>query len=189
MIDKELLRADIRRRRREYSAMHVVEMSVRISEQIIALPEYLKARRVFCYHALPMEVQTGGLIREMLRAGKEVYLPVTGEDHTMAAVRLTDPDAVHKAAVGIMEPDGAETVAPEELDLILTPGLAFDRTGRRLGRGGGYFDRFLPRCRGLIVGVTFEKQLLDEVPTEEHDWLMDRIVTEKAVYDCRANRT
>lgn len=188
MTDKNLLRTEIRRQCRSYSTMHVMEMSVCISERIIALPEYQKAQRVFCYHALPMEVQTGGLIREMLRVGKQVYLPVTRADRAMEAVRLRDAEAVHRAAYGIMEPDGDDAAEPETMDLILVPGMAFDRAGRRLGRGGGYFDAFLPRCRGLIVGVTFERQLLDQVPVEEHDWLMDRIITEQAVYDCLANR-
>ncbi len=168
--------------------LHVLEMSARISERIIGMPEYRAARRIFCYSALPMEVQTAGLIREMLRAGKEVYLPVTQKDNTLRALRLQSPEAMHRGAFRVMEPDGNEEIDPAQLDLILTPGLAFDRTGGRIGYGAGCFDRFLPRCRGLIVGMALEMQMVDHVPMEAHDVFMQRIVTENGVYDCETAR-
>lgn len=184
MTGRQQLRELIRLRRQEASMLHVLEMSARISERIIAMPEYRTAKRVFCYHALPMEVQTAGLIREMLREGKEVYLPVTGADNELRAVRLTSAESVHRGAFRVMEPDGDEEIDPARLDLILTPGLAFDREGGRIGYGAGCFDRFLPRCRGLIVGLALEMQMVDKVPMEPHDVYMQRLVTEDAVYDC-----
>ena len=186
MTERDELRVQIKLRRQQESMLNVLEMSARIGERIIAMPEYRKAQRIFCYYALPMEVQTAGLIREMLREGKEVYLPVTNKDHTMKAVRLRSPEAVHKGAFRVMEPDGTDEIDPSELDLILTPGLAFDRAGGRIGYGAGCFDRFLPRCRGLIVGLALEMQMVDQVPMEPHDVYMHRVVTEKAEYDCPA---
>lgn len=183
MTGREELRALMKQRRQEASMLQVLETSARISERIIAMPEYRAAKKVFCYHALPMEVQTAGLIREMLREGKEVYLPVT-EGNRLRAVRLTNADAVHRGTFGVMEPDGNEEIDPAGLDLILTPGLAFDRAGGRIGFGAGCFDRFLPRCRGLIVGLALEMQMVDQVPMEPHDVYMHCVVTEDAVYRC-----
>lgn len=185
MTEREKLRADMKRVREEASALHVLEMSARIGERVIMTPEYLRAKRVFCYYALPMEVQTGGLIREILRSGRELYLPVTDRNANITAVRLRDPEAVHRGAFRVMEPDGNEALDPDLLDLILTPGLAFDRTGGRIGYGAGCFDRFLPKCRGTVVGLSFEMQMVDRVPMEAHDQRMDQIVTEAGVYVCR----
>ncbi len=188
MSERELMRKEMRRRREQSSAMRLLEWSARIGERLIVLPEYLRARRIFCYCSTAMEVQTGGMIREFLRTGREVYLPVTDpREHRMTATRLRDPDAVHRGAFDIMEPDGNETIEPEKLDLILTPGLAFDREGGRLGQGAGCFDRFLPHCRGLIVALAFEWQLVDKVPMEPHDCRVDRIITERDVYHCARN--
>ena len=184
MTEREELRVQIKLKRQEASMLQVLELSARISERIIAMPEYRAAKRIFCYYALSMEVQTAGLIREMLREGKEVYLPVTGKDNSIKAVRLSRPEALHKGAFRVMEPDGDEEIDPAGLDLILTPGLAFDRAGGRIGYGAGCFDRFLPRCRGLIVGLALEMQMVERVPMEPHDVFMHRIVTEDAVYDC-----
>lgn len=185
MTEREMLRQQMKRVREEASALHVLEMSARIGERIIMMPEYLRAKRIFCYHALPYEVQTGGLIREILRTGRELYLPVTGKDKNMTAVRLRDPEDVHKGSFRVMEPNGSEAIDPAELDLILTPGLAFDRKGGRIGYGAGCFDRFLPRCRGVVVGLAFEMQLVDEVPMKEHDQRVDRVVTEAGIYVCK----
>ena len=185
MTEREMLRIAMKRAREEASALHVLEMSARIGEHVIMMPEYLRAKRIFCYNALPLEVQTGGLIREILRTGRELYLPVTGKDKNMKAVRLYDPEAVHKGSFRVMEPDGDETIDPAQLDLILAPGLAFDRSGGRIGYGAGCFDRFLPLCRGTVVGLAFEMQMVDKVPMEPHDHRMDRIVTEAGVYVCK----
>jgi len=188
LTDRDMLRVRIKLQREQASMLQVLEASARIGERILAMPEYRAAKKVFCYASLPMEVQTGGLIREMLRQDKEVYLPVTNRDKTMKAIRLRDADAVHRGAFKVMEPDGDEEIDPAGLDLILTPGLAFDRAGGRIGYGAGCFDRFLPKCRGLIVGLALDMQMVDLVPMEPHDVVMQRIVTETAVYECAQMR-
>lgn len=188
MTAREELRYQIRRQREEMSALHVLEMSARICERLIAMPEYRSAERIFCYHSLPMEVQTGGLIREILREGKELYLPVTGKDNIITAVRLTDPERMRRGAFRVMEPDGNEAIDPAKLDLIITPGLAFDRAGGRIGYGAGCFDRFLPKCRGLIAGLAFETQLVDRVPMEAHDVRMHMVISDERIYRCGQGR-
>ena len=188
MTERDQLRVKMKLMREEESMLQVLEASARIGERVLAMPEYRSAKRVFCYHSLPMEVQTGGLIREMLRQGKEVYLPVVEKGRFMKAIRLRDADAVHRGAFKVMEPDGDEEIDPAQLDLILTPGLAFDRAGGRIGYGAGCFDRFLPDCRGTIVGLALEKQLVDRVPMEAHDVYMHQVITEEAVYHCAQGR-
>lgn len=184
MTERDMLRVKMKLLREEASMLQVLEASARIGERVLSLPEYRAAQRVFCYHSLPMEVQTGGLIREMLRQGKEVYLPVTQKDRTMKAVRLRDADALRRGSFKVMEPDGDEEIDPEKLDLILTPGLAFDRAGGRIGYGAGCFDRFLPNCRGTIAALALDMQMVERVPMEAHDVFMHLVVTETAVIRC-----
>jgi 5-formyltetrahydrofolate cyclo-ligase len=174
----------MKRRRAELGAARISEISAQIGRRVLALNEYKEARRVMCYCALPAEVQTADLIGQMLRDGKEVYLPVMGKGRSLTAVRLRAADALHQSRFGVLEPDGNEAVEPEMLDLILVPGLAFDRMGGRLGYGAGYYDRFLPRCTGLIAALAAECQMAEHVPVQAHDVPMQRIITERAVYDC-----
>ena len=159
---REEIRSEVRKKRKAVSGIQVAEMSLRICEKIVALPEYIRAKRVLCYAAMPDEVQTKGILWAIAHSGRELYLPVTTN------LRYVTPEQI-----------------PEALDLALVPGIAFDRSGNRLGFGKGYFDRFLARCRCPAIGLAYELQLVDTIETVAHDVPMDKIVTETAVYTCR----
>ncbi|HXF36758.1 MAG TPA: 5-formyltetrahydrofolate cyclo-ligase, partial [Actinomycetota bacterium] len=95
--------------------------------------------------------------------------------------------SAHRAAYGALEPAGGEVLSPQELDAVVVPGLAFDRRGYRVGYGGGFFDRFLPRTRpdAFRVGICFHLQLVEEVPHGAGDEPVDAVVTEREVIRCR----
>ncbi|NLG24656.1 MAG: 5-formyltetrahydrofolate cyclo-ligase [Clostridiales bacterium] len=188
MSAREDLRALLKAHRAAFSMIEVAELSARISEKVLALSEYQRARRVLCYASIREEVNTTGLMREILRGGRELYLPTIAPGRELIPVRLTDPNAVKPGVMGIREPAGGEAIDPAQLDLLIVPGLAFDRCGGRLGYGAGYFDRLLKRCTGLVVALAFEFQIVDEIPLEPHDVPVDRIITERAVYNCRVIR-
>ena len=183
---REEIRSEVRRKRKAVSGIHVAEMSLRICERIVALPEYIRARRVLCYAALPEEVQTRGILWAIHHSGRELYLPVWRQDGGMDAVRVTEDTLLKPDGMGIDTPVSGETLPPERLDLALVPGVAFDRAGNRLGFGKGYFDRFLARCRCPAVGLAYELQLVDAIEAGPHDVPMHKIITERAVYDCAA---
>lgn len=184
MISKSEIRSEMRKRRGVISLIEMAELSARIAEGVLSLPEYAQAKTVLCYANLRDEVMTSALIGEILRSGRTLALPaVRGEE--MKALRLTDPEMMHRGAFRIMEPDGEEEIAPEEFDLLLMPGLGFDPRGNRLGYGGGYFDRFLANSHGAKVGLCYSVQVLEEIPAEAHDIPMDIIVTEKKIYRCK----
>lgn len=127
------------------------------------------------------EVDLDPLIAEWIEAGVRVAAPRCDWDAgTFDAVRLDSLDDVEIRRHGMREAAGSEIIASDELALVLVPGVAFDRAGGRLGRGGGFYDRYLAGvARGLRrVGVCFDAQLVDRVPREEHDALVDAIVTE-----------
>jgi len=184
MKTKSEIRSELKKRRGVISLIEMAELSARIAEGVLSLPEYAQAKTVLCYANLRDEVLTSALIREIIRSGRTLALPaVRGEE--MKALRLTSPELMHRGAFRILEPDGDEEIAPEEFDLLLVPGVGFDPQGNRLGYGGGYFDRFLSASRGVKVGLCYSVQVMDEIPAEPHDISMDIIVTEKEIYRCK----
>jgi len=114
---------------------------------------------------------------------KRIALPrVAGDELVFHWV--ADREELLPGKFGIPEPCAEASPAGNEFDLILVPGLAFDLRGGRLGRGKGFYDRFLAEARGLRAGVCFDDQLVDGVPLEPHDLRMDFVVTPSAIYRC-----
>ncbi len=158
----------------------------KITQRILNLEEYKQARSILAYLNMPKEVSLDDVIRHALAAGKRVYVPVcTEQKGIMIAVRLHSLEAVVcRGAYQIREPaEQTETAAEHELDLLLIPGVAFDRQGRRLGHGAGYYDRFLSSVSGgRYAAAAWDFQVVDTVPAEENDIPVDQIITERCVY-------
>ena len=129
------------------------------------------------YYSLPDEVCTHTLVDSLLMSGKTILLPrVTGES-TMQLRRYTGPRDLAAGAYGIMEPTGDAFDDYPSVDLAVVPGVAFDRSGNRMGRGKGYYDRFLPMLkRAYKIGVCFPFQMVDSLPTDGHDVRMDEVI-------------
>ena len=183
------LRARMKRDRNALSMIEAAELSARIAERVLAVPEFVRAKRVFCYASVVGEVDTRGLMREIIFSGRELYLPRVKRDKKMNAVRLMSIDDLQAGPFGIDEPPGDELIVPCDLEVLLVPGVVFDRRGGRLGMGKGYFDRFLPLCRGLIIGLSYDLQIIDRVPATGRDARMDMVITETHIYDCRMDVT
>jgi len=150
----------------------------RQSEAVLAVlaPEIARGI-VLAYAPLPREVQLDPALVTLATEGRLVLPRVAGE--SLALHRVADLAGLQHGALGTREPsDEHPRVEPGDIDVVLVPGLAFGRDGSRLGRGGGYFDRLLPRLGARRVGVCFAQQLFDTVPTEPHDARVDAIVTE-----------
>jgi 5-formyltetrahydrofolate cyclo-ligase len=136
-------------------------------------------------------VDTRGLIQQLLAMGRQVCVPwFDSEKKQYVASELRDFALDLTAGrFGILEPkpEAVRPVASDQIDATLVPGLAFDETGNRLGRGMGYFDRLLRGVRGVKIAMAYDFQLLNEVPAEAHDTPVDFIVTEKRVLKIRGN--
>jgi len=171
-------KAALRARMRALRASEDPALSERACDRVLALEAYQRARTVMCYHSVPGEVDTLRLIARMAADGKTVCLPAIIQRGVLEARRM---DRVVPGPYGIPAPEGPR-IPPEEIDLIVVPGLAFDRACRRLGQGGGYYDRYLPGCRGATVGLAFECQVVDDLPCEAHDVQLDYVATENALY-------
>jgi 5-formyltetrahydrofolate cyclo-ligase len=187
---KRSLRREKLRWRGSLSAEEARLKSERIAGALKALPEYASARTILFYvSAKPNEVDTHCLIREALSSGVRVLVPVTDFDHnTLTISELKDMGELAPARFGLLEPKpgSLRPVNPNEADVIIVPGVAFDRECRRLGFGGGYYDRLLSRAHGAAIALSYEGQLVDKVPTDSNDAPADILVTESRVY--RAGR-
>lgn len=168
------------------------ELSRRIVARFMDLPEYDQAGTVLFYVDVRSEVRTRHDLAAALESGKKIVVPycVDGE------LELFHLETMDELAIGmykILEPRQElrelpeKRVPVEELDLIMVPGVAFDRRGARMGHGFGYYDKLLEHARPdtPLVALAFECQLFPEVPVQEHDIFMDKIVTEQAVYEGR----
>ena len=150
--------------------------SERIAAAAERLPAFGRARTVALFCSLADEPDTGAVLRRGSDAKRLAVPRVEGE--TMRFCRY-DPAAMRPGAFGIEEPGPeAETCDPAEIDLVLVPGVAFSPDGRRLGRGRGYYDRYLAQAgvRAVKIGVCFAHQLTEEVPAEPHDVRMDGVI-------------
>jgi 5-formyltetrahydrofolate cyclo-ligase len=129
------------------------------------------------YNALSDEVPTQALMDKLVAQGKTVLLPCVINDTDMELRRYTGPQDLQTGSFGIQEPTGELFTDYDTIDVAIIPGMAFDAEGHRLGRGKGYYDRFLSRVPHLYkIGLCFSWQLVDHVPYDEHDIKMDEVI-------------
>lgn len=178
-MDKNTLRHLIRQEKRQFSKTQLEELSLPVLQRIYAHSKVKQSRSILLYCSLDDEVCTRSLIDHLVAEGKHVYLPrVTGAD-TMELRLYTGRNDLREGAFHIMEPIGI--LLPEEryaeIDTGIIPGMAFDHDGHRLGRGKGYYDRLLAKMPHLYkIGVCFDFQKVDSIPTEPTDITMDTTV-------------
>ena len=180
--DRGELRRTMIRARENMTAEERAEKSARAMERIAGLDVFRRAETVMIYRAVRGELSPETLPGHPASAGKRFAYPRCLPEGEMAALI---PGAWRTGPFGIPEPvpDSSEEIPPEALDLVICPGTAFDRQGNRLGMGGGYYDRFLPRCRhAVIIMAAFEGQRVEKVPADSLDVPVAIVVTEDNIY-------
>lgn len=182
-MNKREMRALVRARISEIPEDKRLSEDAAIYEKAMSLPEWELARNVFVYVGIGCEVSTNVLIEGLISGGKRVYVPLCRGNGEMDAVYIPFPESLRPGRYGIPEPHSRDEKAfPEELDIILVPGVAFGLDGTRLGRGAGYYDRFLSRAeKAKKIALCREAALFETVPTEPHDEKVDIVVSERRI--------
>lgn len=188
MMDKQLLRKSARHKRDVLSAQVKQEYSVMAAENAVVLLEQSKADVVMIYASMPEETSTWPLMDQLLMRGYYPVFPVI-QGKEMVTVMWNEDTVFVSNKFGILEPVGGTEIDVEEIQFVIVPGLAFDEEGHRLGVGGGFYDRFLPKTHALRVGYCFQTQMVRSIEPEEHDIDMDYICTEIYTYDCAKKLT
>ena len=176
MCKKKQLRKMIKERIAALSEKELASRSKKIASAVAENDAFRSARSIFLYHSMKGEADTRALIDLALAQGKEVYLPrIAGEVMSLIPFRSGDP--LQPNEYGIEEPTGdAVTATP---DLVIIPLVAFDRDKRRLGRGKGYYDRFLSTFTGTSIALAFSEQEADKIPVEAFDRSVDIVITDQ----------
>ena len=177
MMTKQQLRLELLALRKEIAPGQRQIWDSAIQQAVCALDWFQQAGAILGYYPIGSEPDLRPVLREALRLGKTVALPRCNPGtKEMAFHRVGSLEGLAPGAHGIPEPDaGAETVSG---DLCLVPGIAFDLAGYRLGYGGGYYDRFLPRFGGHSLGVCYDALLCGALPHEPHDIAVGSVMTE-----------
>ena len=180
ILDKRALRQLIRARKKQYSLEQREAWSRDICEQLLRHPRMQAADTVMLYYSLADEVDTHTLVDSLVAAGKEVLLPKVLDGENMEARRYTGPADLAAGCRHLLEPVGAAFTDLAAVPLLIVPGMSFDSNGHRLGRGRGYYDRFLSqRPQAWKIGVCFSFQRVDSVPVSATDVVMDEVVSDK----------
>lgn len=188
---KEQLRRTLLSLRKNLSETEVYEYSKRIVQRLWSLLVFSQATTIMHYISYDNEVFTHDLIQECLEMGKTVVVPVTHiQSHTITPSLLRRWEDLQKGPYGLLEPikDMQEEVSLVMIDVFLVPGVGFDVHGNRLGHGKGYYDRLLKnRNARPIIGLAFECQIVEHIPTGHHDKPVDIIITEQRIIQCSNN--
>jgi len=164
---KQSLRSEILSRRK--STTNAEEI---FAKKLLDLCQQIGAKSVGCYLSFGTEPATGAFIEIAMASGIQIACPRTKDNGSMVFALLED--RTNTSNLGCMEPTGQEVA---ELDLIVVPALAVNNEGERLGRGAGYFDRYLESFKGKSVALVFDSEIIDSLPVESHDKPVDYLIT------------
>jgi 5-formyltetrahydrofolate cyclo-ligase len=190
-VSKSLLRKKILALRRSQSPQAIAKKSDEIKRKLLGTAQFSEAETILFYLALADEVQTEKMVEESLKLGKRVAVPlIDSQNNQILISQLKNPKReLEPGTLGILQPkkNSYRPLNVEELELVIVPGIAFDKKGNRLGFGKGFYDRFLKRVpdRTKSIALAFELQLVDDIRPQPHDAPVDYIITEKKIIGCK----
>lgn len=180
---KQEIRKRILEKRNNLNKQWIVNKSRKIHRRLVSTKEFQKAGTIMFYITKDNEVETKSMIELALRKRKTVCAPCTDKINRKlhpAIIKDLKRDLV-KGNYDILEPR-KKASRPKKIDLVITPGIAFDANGHRLGRGKAYYDRFLERLKNIPkIGLAFDFQIVDKLPVDNHDIPVDKVITEKRI--------
>lgn len=183
---KDKLRAEMRAKRRALTPDEISVLSEKIRGMLFTLDCVKKAKGVCSFISAFREPDTVEIIRQLWERNIKVAVPISDtETNTLSLSYIGSMADLTSGAYGILEPSVIKPADEKDIDVILVPGLAFDRNGGRMGFGMGYYDRLLSESGAVKIGLCYDFQLLDSIPAEKHDVPMNYIITEKEILKVR----
>ena len=187
---KELLRKRIKSLLNDSSISLLEEKSSIIQSHLYSLPEYKNSSVVMFYVSTDKEVSTRAPIEKAISENKQIAIPfILKSKNIMLPCKITDFKDLNPGPLGILQPskEKIQTVSLPSIDLIIVPGIAFDKKGNRVGRGKGFYDRFLKLANPKTpkIALAFSCQIAEQIPSKEYDIAMDKIITEDGVIACK----
>ena len=194
---KRKIRQEFLKKRNNLSRDEIKSKSEKIEKELFSLPEFQRAKTVMFYVSFRSEVETEKMTRNALKLKKKIVIPVVhGEKIVVSEIKNLKKELT-KGSFGIKEPkkEFRRRVNQKEIDLVVVPGVVFDKSGGRLGYGRGYYDRFL-RSKSIrsrmsrsrqcaLIGLAFDLQIARKIPLVKGDMKVDKIVTESGIVDCK----
>jgi len=185
--DKKILRKEILTKRNNIDVVEKEEMDKKILNKFYESKYYRESKNIFIYISYDSEINTKEIINKSLIDNKKIYVPRTEfKTRLMDAVEITSLDDLIESEYGILEPSIYEPhIEPNELDLIVVPGVGFDRNGGRMGYGAGFYDRYFKKIskdkmkKIVKLALAYDFQILEDVPMNEQDVPVNYIITEK----------
>lgn len=169
---KTKIRDNITKRREGLSAIYIENYSKTLSEEFLESDSYKNAKNILSYMSFRGEIDTDFIHKRIFDDNKILILPKIYKNGIMKTYRVNDLSSLVKNSFGILEPQEHSELTP---DLIIVPGVAFDKTGNRLGFGGGFYDRYLQNKSIKTIALCYNFQVVDELPKEEHDIPVDKL--------------
>lgn len=183
---KDELRLIMREKRRALTDAEVTEMSCQIKEKLFSLKCVKEAKNVCIFLSAFKEPDTMPIAEKLWKQKCRIIAPVSDtETNTLSLSYIDNIQSLHKGTYGILEPSIFKNAVKDNIDIILVPGLAFDREGGRMGFGKGYYDRLLENIRAVKIGLCYDFQLFSSIPKDKHDVPMNYIITEKEIIKVR----
>lgn len=185
MNEKKRLRQMMKKRLSQVNQSSREKWSSQIAAKLFMLQEWTQAKMVAVTISLEKEVSTRLIIEQAWQEGKSIVVPKCNpQSHEMTFRRLLSYNQLEDGYAGIKEPVEAVTdvVSPSEIDVMIVPGLVFDRFGYRIGYGGGYYDRYLQTFHGFTISLAFTCQMIEKVPAAHFDLPVNRIITDRQVF-------
>ncbi len=187
-MDKNQLRRELQNRLLAIPSEKRGEKSHKACQNLVCTSEFQQASAIMMYLSLPHEVDTSEAILHAWQLGKTVVVPkISWQQRHMIPVRINSLETgFSTSASGLRNPTAGTPLPFEQIDLIVTPALGFDRKGNRLGRGGSYYDRFFANqeLRAAKCGLAFAEQVVDSIPVTESDEPVEFLVTDEEVISC-----
>ena len=157
-----------------------------IRQRLLGVERVKQAKTICTFISAFKEPDTVEIIKEIWEQDKKIVVPITDiESGTLSLSYINSMDDMEKGAYGILEPKTVRKADENNIDVILVPGLAFDRNGGRMGFGKGYYDRLLESSKAVKIGLCYDFQILEKIPTESHDVPMNFVITEKEILEIR----